>query len=180
MARCSTSSPKSRRTAAPGSGCSAPSTRALTWREPAVRRGDRSTVNGVDHPRYRRSWCVTPRSCSTSPSTPQRQPLSRSGRTCAFGGVDRGRVRDVDATAATAGRRRSGSTRPRAIRNELREQAFVPSIEVGANGELVVTYYDFRFDRSDGREAHRLLGGVLRSRPSELCLQRRAGATSRA
>jgi hypothetical protein len=38
-------------------------------------------------------------------------------------------------------------------RNELREQAFVPSVEVAANGKLVVTYYDFRFDRDDGREA---------------------------
>ena len=35
----------------------------------------------------------------------------------------------------------------------LRQQAFVPSIEVGPGGELVVTYYDFRNDRSDGREA---------------------------
>jgi hypothetical protein len=38
-------------------------------------------------------------------------------------------------------------------RNELREQVFVPSVEVAANGKLVVTYYDFRFDRDDGREA---------------------------
>jgi hypothetical protein len=38
-------------------------------------------------------------------------------------------------------------------RNELREQAFIPSIEVTAEGKLVVTYYDFRFDKSDGREA---------------------------
>lgn len=37
--------------------------------------------------------------------------------------------------------------------NELRRQAFVPSVEVAANGRLVVTYYDFRFDRDDGREA---------------------------
>jgi hypothetical protein len=37
--------------------------------------------------------------------------------------------------------------------NDLREQAIVPSIEVGARGKLVVTYYDFRFDRDDGREA---------------------------
>jgi hypothetical protein len=38
-------------------------------------------------------------------------------------------------------------------RNELRRQVFVPSIEASANGKLVVTYYDFRFDRDDGREA---------------------------
>lgn len=37
--------------------------------------------------------------------------------------------------------------------NELRRQVFVPSIEVGPGGRLVVTYYDFRFDRDDGREA---------------------------
>jgi hypothetical protein len=29
----------------------------------------------------------------------------------------------------------------------------VPSIEVGPRGQLVVTYYDFRNDRHDGREA---------------------------
>ena len=38
-------------------------------------------------------------------------------------------------------------------RNELREQVILPSVEVAANGKLVVTYYDFRFDRDDGREA---------------------------
>lgn len=37
--------------------------------------------------------------------------------------------------------------------NELRRQAFLPSIEVGADGKLIVTYYDFRFDTDDGREA---------------------------
>ncbi|HEX6010612.1 MAG TPA: sialidase family protein, partial [Geminicoccaceae bacterium] len=34
--------------------------------------------------------------------------------------------------------------------NLLRQQAFVPSIEVAANGKLVVTYYDFRNDRGEG------------------------------
>jgi hypothetical protein len=34
--------------------------------------------------------------------------------------------------------------------NRLRQQAFVPSIEVGPDGHLVVTYYDFRKDRSQG------------------------------
>ena len=38
-------------------------------------------------------------------------------------------------------------------RNELREQVFLPSVEVAANGKLVVTYYDFRFDRDDDGEA---------------------------
>ena len=38
-------------------------------------------------------------------------------------------------------------------RNELRGQAFLPSVEVAANGKLVVTYYDFRFDRGDNGEA---------------------------
>jgi hypothetical protein len=37
--------------------------------------------------------------------------------------------------------------------NPLREQAFLPSIEVARDGTLVVTYYDFRFDHDDGREA---------------------------
>jgi hypothetical protein len=36
--------------------------------------------------------------------------------------------------------------------NPLRQQAFVPSIEVGAGGELVVTYYDFRNDSGEGGE----------------------------
>ena len=36
--------------------------------------------------------------------------------------------------------------------NPLRQQVFVPSIEVGKGGELVVTYYDFRFDTDDDRE----------------------------
>jgi hypothetical protein len=37
-----------------------------------------------------------------------------------------------------------------ADRNELREQAFIPSIAVGARGELIVTYYDFRNDKAQG------------------------------
>lgn len=37
--------------------------------------------------------------------------------------------------------------------NALRTQSFVPSIEVGRNGMLVVTYYDFRRDISNGKEA---------------------------
>ena len=37
--------------------------------------------------------------------------------------------------------------------NQLREQAFLPSIETGAGGKLTVTYYDFRFDSDNGREA---------------------------
>jgi hypothetical protein len=36
--------------------------------------------------------------------------------------------------------------------NMLRRQAFVPSVEVGPNGRLVVTYYDFRNDRDRGGE----------------------------
>ena len=51
----------------------------------------------------------------------------------------------------------------------------MPSIEVGAGGSLVVTYYDFRNDTAASGEADGLLGRVLlaptaRSRP--------AGATS--
>lgn len=37
-------------------------------------------------------------------------------------------------------------------KNKLREQAFVPSVEVSADHKIVVTYYDFRNDTSDGRE----------------------------
>ncbi len=36
--------------------------------------------------------------------------------------------------------------------NLKREQAFVPSVEVGDDHRIVVTYYDFRFDTSDGKE----------------------------
>ncbi len=34
----------------------------------------------------------------------------------------------------------------------LRNQSFVPSVEVGRDHQIIVTYYDFRFDQSDGRE----------------------------
>jgi hypothetical protein len=37
--------------------------------------------------------------------------------------------------------------------NPLREQVFVPSIEVGPHGGLVVTYYDFRFDDEEAELA---------------------------
>jgi hypothetical protein len=37
-------------------------------------------------------------------------------------------------------------------KNKYREQAFIPSVEVGANHKVVVTYYDFRNDIDDGRE----------------------------
>ncbi len=37
--------------------------------------------------------------------------------------------------------------------NFLREQAFIPQVEVGPNGIIVVTYYDFRNDRDAGGEA---------------------------
>jgi hypothetical protein len=37
-------------------------------------------------------------------------------------------------------------------KNKYREQAFIPSVEVGANHKVVVTYYDFRNDTDDGRE----------------------------
>ena len=39
-----------------------------------------------------------------------------------------------------------------ASRDRFRQQAFVPSIEVGPGGVLVVTYYDFRNDREQGGE----------------------------
>ena len=34
----------------------------------------------------------------------------------------------------------------------LREQAFTPAVEVGPNGEVVLTYYDFRNDKNAGGE----------------------------
>ena len=37
--------------------------------------------------------------------------------------------------------------------DDLLNQSFIPSIEVAANGTLVVTYYDFRNDRKAGGEA---------------------------
>lgn len=37
--------------------------------------------------------------------------------------------------------------------NPLREQAFIPSVGVGPGGILAVTYYDFRNDTSNGKEA---------------------------
>ena len=37
--------------------------------------------------------------------------------------------------------------------NPLRQQVFVPSIEVASNGTLIVTYYDFRLDTDNGKEA---------------------------
>jgi hypothetical protein len=45
---------------------------------------------------------------------------------------------------------RIAMTPPSSVR--LRNQSSTPSIEVGPNHQLVVTYYDFRFDQSDGRE----------------------------
>ena len=36
--------------------------------------------------------------------------------------------------------------------NKLRNQAFIPSVEVGANHRVVVTYYNFENDVNDGRE----------------------------
>ena len=37
--------------------------------------------------------------------------------------------------------------------NPLREQAIIPSVGVGPGGVLAVTYYDFRNDKSNGKEA---------------------------
>lgn len=34
----------------------------------------------------------------------------------------------------------------------LRNQSFIPSVEVGAGHQIAVTYYDFRFDKNDGHE----------------------------
>ena len=36
--------------------------------------------------------------------------------------------------------------------NSLRNQAFIPSVEVGKNHKIYVTYYDFRNDTADGKE----------------------------
>jgi hypothetical protein len=64
------------------------------------------------------------------------------------------RFRGVEEVAYAASRD-GGATWSRPVRinktpanaNRLRQQAFVPSIEVGPGGVLVVTYYDFRNDR---------------------------------
>ena len=61
-------------------------------------------------------------------------------------------------------------------RNELREQVILPSVEVAANGKLVVTYYDFRFDRDDGREATDYWA-VFCDPVERIAVNRRAGAT---
>jgi hypothetical protein len=45
---------------------------------------------------------------------------------------------------------RVAMTPPSPVR--LRNQSSTPSVEVGPNHQIVVTYYDFRFDKSDGRE----------------------------
>ncbi len=37
--------------------------------------------------------------------------------------------------------------------NDLRHQAFIPTVAVGPHGKLVMTYYDFRNDKADGKEA---------------------------
>jgi hypothetical protein len=42
---------------------------------------------------------------------------------------------------------------PRDRNHILRQQAIVPTVEAGPDGKIVVTYYDYRFDRDDGREA---------------------------
>jgi hypothetical protein len=42
--------------------------------------------------------------------------------------------------------------------NPLRTQAFIPQVEVGPNHEIVVTYYDFRNDTNNGKEATDLFG----------------------
>jgi hypothetical protein len=42
---------------------------------------------------------------------------------------------------------------PRDPKNILRQQAIIPSVEVGAGGKLVVTYYDYRFETNERREA---------------------------
>ena len=50
------------------------------------------------------------------------------------------------------------SALPRVARDDgrlcrrLREQAFTPSVEAGPNGEVVLTYYDFRNDKDAGGE----------------------------
>jgi hypothetical protein len=38
-------------------------------------------------------------------------------------------------------------------RNILRQQAIIPSIAVGPGGKLIVTYYDYRFDKDNGKES---------------------------
>jgi hypothetical protein len=70
-----------------------------------------------------------------------------------------GRVGDIDRVAFSMSRNSGNSwTEPVIINktpassNPLREQAFIPSVEVDGEGKVFVTYYDFRNDVDDGRE----------------------------
>ncbi len=54
-------------------------------------------------------------------------------------------------------------------RNPLREQSFIPSVEVDNEGKVIVTYYDFRNDRNDGREATDLWSIQCESKRGTAC-----------
>jgi len=71
-----------------------------------------------------------------------------------------GRLQNVDRVFFSMSRNGGGTwTAPVMIAktpystNKLRMQSFVPSVEVGANSRVYVTYYDFRNDKKDGKEA---------------------------
>ena len=81
----------------------------------------------------------------------QRQPLPRlAGRPLPR--RRRGRLLDVDRRRPATGRRRSRSTRPRRTPTRCASRSSCPRSRSAQHGELVVTYYDFRFDTDDGRE----------------------------
>jgi hypothetical protein len=70
-----------------------------------------------------------------------------------------GRNGDIDRVAFSMSRNAGRSWSPPLFINATppntnlkREQAFIPSVEVGNRHSIVVTYYDFRFDTNDGKE----------------------------
>ena len=68
-----------------------------------------------------------------------------------FGNLDKvAFAMSTDAGVTWTAPARINMTPQNAVR--LRNQAFIPSVEVGANHQIVVTYYDFRNDLSDGEE----------------------------
>ncbi len=56
---------------------------------------------------------------------------------------------------------------------KLRNQSFIPSVEVGAKHQIVVTYYDFRFDQSDGKESTDYFAVFCTPSPAADCSRRK-------
>lgn len=131
-----------------------------------------ATLRGRDHGRFfERHATYIHQADYLGVYTPDRERYVRDGSTLLDVASDRGgrriflvwqdsRFRGVDEVAFSQsldeGRSWSAPIRidrtPEAA-NLLREQAFVPSIAVTGDGSLVVTHYDFRFDRDGPFEA---------------------------